>query len=255
MTEAPKQTETLKLPQIEFPSDLNEEESETLRFLSETALNSIPLSAIGALGADEIFGEKMDSKNESLFLTALVDETEPLQSELAARLSAMFEGNGFITPDRFVLQVFRRKGGFGGKEFMNKQKSIKLGEYTAAICLKDYQLVMFEQKEHLLKSGDISPFFQLAQTSKNYLQIPHVPRNRTKISLGSGRATLKPRDFLSILAWAFWDGYPINEKVPEQNSEHLSSLLDQLKLQEQSEDSEEPAPPEGEEILIYDSQQ
>lgn len=218
----------MAIPQLNISSELveilNKDEVDTLDYLSNVVLDSLSLPTIAVFTADEIFGQKMDSKDENLFLHAVIDETQPLQSELVAKINAMFEDQNFHDPDRLIFQVFKRTAGYAP----NNDEPL-LGQYCMALCLKDFQIVSFNKKEHLLSQGMASPLFELESGKKK--PRPFVPRNRTKVSLGKGQGTIKSRKYLSFLIWAFWDGYPIKEKS-KQNSEELQKVLDNLKEKE-----------------------
>jgi hypothetical protein len=215
------------------PEELDKDESETLDYLSNAALDQISLPAVAALAADEIFGKDIDSDKEDLFLNAILDDTQPLQSELMAKLEAMFDANGFMAPDRYSFQVFKRKAGYAPNNKTSDDDLARLGQYCAAICLKDYQVVVYDRKEHILSSGMISPVFELKPHEEGkkvkLSPRPSVPRNRTQIKIGQGKATIKPRNFLCILVWAFWDGHPIKVAETKMDGSNLQNVIDRLK--------------------------
>lgn len=215
------------------PEELDKDESETLDFLSNAALGQISLPAMAALTADEIFGKEMDdTDNEYLFLNALLDETQPLQSELMAKLEAMFDANGFMPPDKYSFQVFKRKAGYTVSKKSEDDLS-KIAKYCAAICLKDYQIIVYDNKEHIISSGMISQVFELQPhpdfKKSKYAPRPSVPRNRTQIKLGQGKATIKPRSYLCFLVWAFWNGDPIKVVETKMDGTELQNVIDRLK--------------------------
>ena len=217
-------------------------EAEVLSQLTKDIYNDFSLAALGVMAADEIFGELVDKNDESLFLAAMIDDTLPAQSELVAKLNATFDINGFLEPDRYSCQVFKRKAGYSGRD-KRLQKSqtrdpedtsdpdlLDLGQYCAAICLKDYQIVKFGQKEHLLNLEKMSPIFEILPHSSNKkgADRPSVPINRTQIKLGNGKATIKTRQYMSVLVWAFWDGNPSKEYNTTVDNSPLQDVLNKL---------------------------
>lgn len=154
-------------------AELDQDEVSTLDFLSKAALDGLSLSALATITADEIFGEQIDKDDDQLFLAAMIDETQPLQSELVAKLGAMYDANGFLDPDRYSMQIFKRNAGFTPQderlaksvtrdpENTSKSDLYDLGQYCSAVCLKDFQVVVFGREEHVLSSGLISPVFEL----------------------------------------------------------------------------------------------
>lgn len=204
-----------------------------LDYLSNAALNQILLSEMAVLTVDEIFGKDIDSNKEDLFLNAILDDTQPLQSELIAKLEAMLDANGLVAPDRYSIQVFKRKAGYASNNRKSDDDLAKLGQYCAAICLKDYQVIMYDRKEHILSFGMISPVFELKPHEKGKKAKPSprpsVPRNRTQIRIKQGKATIKPRNFLCILVWAFWDRQPIKETKTKMDGSKLQNVIEQNK--------------------------
>ena len=222
---------------------------------------SLPLPVLGVLVADEIFGDKMDNEDESMFLSEMLDETQPLQGELMAKLSAMFDANGFYPPDRFSLQVFRRKGGF-----QSKRDDPDFGRYSAAVCLREFQVITFNREENILSNGDVSRFYELVPHPEGKkgppAPRPGVPRNRTTIKLPNGKALLKARKYLCVLVWAFWDDDPIKPEETERKIgvESLRNLAQELRAKgetQQADDLEKVADqignPPSEPVTIYDS--
>jgi hypothetical protein len=226
------------------PTQLSNEESDTIGFLSDAAIDAIPLPLLATLTADEIFGDQIDENNESLFLGEIIDETQPLQSELVARLSTLFDTKGFTEPDRFSFQVFKRKAGYGAKD-KRLPKSItrdpedksdpdiaELGQYCSAICLRDFQVIKFDNDEHFISSGKMTPVFELKPHPNKKSKLaprPSVPKNRTQVKLGKGKATVKSRKYICFLVWVFWDGYPNKESSIESDTSPLQGVIDGLK--------------------------
>lgn len=246
-------------------SPLTKEELDSFGPLSE-AFDKLSLTVLGTLAADEIFGDQIDADNEALFLAAILDETQPIQSELAARLSTVFDMHGLMEPDRYSYQLFKRKAGYSGRdkrfpksptrdpEDKTEADLLELGQYCLAICLKDYQMVRFDGQEHILTAERLSPVFELRPHGKKPADRPAVPSNRTQIKLGNGKATLKPRHYLSILVWAFWDGHPSKENNIEMNTSPLQEVIDKLKttvLDQESIPTQDLIPEKG--IVIYDT--
>ena len=221
------------------PDDFNGE-----GFWSDDFKKSLPLAVLGALVADEMFGDKMDSKNEDLFLAGMLDETQPLQSELVAKIGAMFEANGFYLPDRLSLQIFKRKAGF-----RQKRGDADMGSYSVALCLRDFQVVVFNKQEQLVTNGNTTSFFELephpegSGRNAKFSPRPSVPYNRTTVKLPNGKALLKSREYLCILVWGFWNEHPIKpqEETPgaEMNGAFLQKMVDDLKAQGQTQQAEE----------------
>lgn len=177
-------------------STFDPEQAEVLRYLSGLALDQVPLPELGIMVMEEIFGKEIDRSNQNLFLAYILDETQPLQGELAARLGGIYESNGFRAPDIFSMQVMGRRAGLSGKI------PDELGIYCSVMCLRDYQIIKFDDQTHFIGLEKISPVFDLS----NYK--PYVPRNSTRVNLGNGKATIKRNDYLCLLVWAFWDSNP-----------------------------------------------
>lgn len=117
-----------------------------------------------------------------------------------------------------------------------------MGRYSVAICLRDYQVVSFKRKEEILMSGSLSPFFELEpHPEKGSAPRPGVPKNRTTIKLPTGRALLKSKQYLCIMAWAFWVDDPIRrDDLPGQlGAEQLQQILDNLKARGETEKAAE----------------
>ena len=171
-----------------------QEEQEELDDLSNLFLNSLPISSIAVLSAIELFGEDIDDGSEDLFKSGMLQEDVqkyPIQFELITRLKDMSQEN---PPDRILLQVYKRKTGFRPtKEFSD------LGEKCMAVCVKGYQVISFQGKETIISEEQLSPLYKLEEQSR-----PYVPKNRTRVNLGD-HYTIKPRDYLGILTWLFWD--------------------------------------------------
>lgn len=220
---------------------MTEEQAKILSDLTKGLLGDVSLAALGVLTVDEVFGELIDKDDESLFLAAMIDETQPAQSELVAKLSAMFDINGFMEPDRYSCQLFKRKAGYSGRD-KRLQKSItrdpedtsnpdilELGQYCTAICLKDYQIVKFGNQEYLLNLEKMTPIFEiLPHEKKGGADRPSVPINRTQIKSGNGKATIKTRKYMSVLVWAFWDGNPSKEYNTTVDNSPLQEVLNKL---------------------------
>lgn len=194
--------------------------------LDKDTFSNLSLCSLGVLTADEIFGEAIDVDNESLFLAAMIDETQPLQSELVAKLNTTFEDNKYLSPDRYSCQVFKRKAGYSARD----KNLSELGQYCVAICVKDYQIVKFKNEEHMIPLDHMSPLFELLPGKK--ADRPSVPFNRTQIKLGNGKATIKQRKYMSVLIWAFWDGNPIKENnTTVTDTSPLQDVLNKLASQ------------------------
>lgn len=183
----------------------------------------LSLPVLAALATDEMFGTKIDVKDENLFLSGLLDETQPLQSELAAKLNSTFDANGAHPPDRISLQVFRRKAGFS-----QKADDVDMGRFAIAICLRDFQVISFNRKEDIVTSGNLSPIYELEPHPSPR---PGVPKNRTMIKQPNGKTLLKSRQYLCIMAWAFWDDEPIKTKQPQGpvGLDQLQTMVENLK--------------------------
>jgi hypothetical protein len=224
--------------------NMTEEQARILAELTQDTLDGLSLAALGVLVADEIFGESISIDDQSLFLAAMIDETQPLQSELVAKLNATFDINGYMEPDRYSCQLFKRKAGYSGGD-KRLQKSVtrdpeddsnpdllELGQYCAAICLKDYQIVKFGQEEYLLNLEKMTPIFELLPhptSGQKWANRPAVPSNRTQIKLGNGKGTIKTNKYMSVLVWAFWDGNPSKEYNTTVDNSPLQEVINKLK--------------------------
>ena len=229
----------------------------------------LPLPVLAAMAADEMFGKEMDDPAESLFLSALLDETQPLQSELAAKLGATFDANGFHPPDRISLQVFRRKAGFAPK-----RDDDDMGRFAVAICLREFQVVVFDRKEDIVLNGSLSPFYELEphpeeekpKKKKEFSPRPSIPRNRTIVKLPNGKALVKSKEYLCVMAWAFWVDDPIKREEPQGKLgvEQLQKIVDEMKANGDHEkaaelekiiaDAQNPKPrDDGPTVSVYDA--
>lgn len=255
------------------PKELSkdEAEAEAINLLSNIGLDSVPTHTLLKITADEIFGDEIDKDGESLFLAKIVDETQPLQSELIARLSTLFDENGFNEPDRYSFQVFKRKAGFtvndkrlpkcdSDSDSDSDPDLTDLGQYCVAVCLRDYQIVKFNNNEYLITANtvnSVTPVFELEPHPKGKKAKPSprpsVPKNRTQIKLGQGRATIKPRDYMSILIWAFWDANPIKENEIKTDTSRLQGLVDKLKTTAGNCESHPTESVASEEITVYNN--
>jgi len=186
-----KMTTTGILPKIEFPENMTEGEEELVTGLAQCILNSVPPDLLGAFTAEEIFGDKMNSTEENLFLKSTLDESKPFQGELAARVSAMLEPE----PELLCIQVLGRKAGYHMKDEKFK--------YCCAISLGEKQIISTGREEIILGPGSLSPIYEMAGRNK-----PFIPYNRTIIKFPNGRSTLKNKEYKSILVWAFWNEQP-----------------------------------------------
>jgi hypothetical protein len=206
--------------------DLTDNESDIIKLFSEQIMDGLSLSALGAITGDEIFGDQIDKDDDSLHLVAMMDETQPLQSELIAKICAMLDSHGLIEPDRFSYQMFKRKAGYTAKSNTDLHDICK---YCLAICLKDYQIVKFAGDEFLLNSEMMTPIFEiLPHQGKKYSDRPSVPMNRTQIKLKNGKATIKTNHYLSVLVWVFWDGNPSKVDKKEMDTTQLQESLDKI---------------------------
>jgi len=185
---------------------------------------------------DEVYGEELDDPDERLFRSIILDETDPTQAELTAKIGELFEAQDCAIPDRVSLQFFRRKAGF-----RTTRNEPDFGNYCMAMCLKDYQIVVFDKEEYFLQPGQTSPYFELLPhpTSKKEKQSPRpfVPAQRTQYKRPNGKSSLKERNYSSILLWAFWEDHPTEmPKMPVGLEEILANYENQLK--EDSSDDE-----------------
>lgn len=194
----------------QLPEDLSIDEAEAVF----EAIQSLPLTTMGQLVAEELFGERMETQQ---FLTSSLDETQPLQAEFIAKFSAQLESQGYYSPDGIHFQAYRKKGGW-------KPEEGSLGKHSMAICLSDFQVILHDGIEMVISEGESSPLFESLY--------PEIPRNRTKT-----KSHRKNADYLSLVAWAVWDDQAIRtteEMGTEINTEMLERLV--RHLQEQKED-------------------
>lgn len=245
---------------MELP--LTKEETESIGALHE-CFDQLSLTILGTLAAEEIFGDQIDKNDESLFLAAILDETQPIQSELITRLIMIFDLHGLVEPDRYSYQIFKRKAGFSARdkrlpksitrdpEDKSEVDLLELGQYCAAICLKDFQIVKFGGQEYTLTEERLTPTFEIMPHGKKSADRPSVPFNRTQINLGNGKATLKPRHYLSVLVWAFWDGDPSKKNNVEMNTSSLQEIIDKMTPSIFNREDQKSIPEKG--IVIYDS--
>lgn len=205
---------------------------------------------LSGLVADSIFGDKLDNKDEHVFLSSMLDETEPLQAEYISKLSAIFERQSYAPPDRWSIQIFRRKAGFKAS-----RNDTDFGNYSMALCMKDHQIVVYNGQEYPLVMGQTSPCFELKPqpTDKKEKPSPRpsVPRNRVQYTKPNGQKSLKTRNYWCILVWAFWDEMPLNrnrEPSKEGLQKAMQAAAEQLEAKQSSEDATE-------ETVLYDATQ
>lgn len=182
----------------EYPLQMESTDQNTASL--QDVMNELDISTLGLIVAQHIFGDQLDDTSETLLLTAELDETEPIQGEFGAKLTHLFHENGIVPPETFIFQVFARKAGFVPKE--------AIGNYAMVVGIKDYQVITYDRKDYVIEKDSLSPLFQVSEGS-----IPRVIPNRTQIKLGKGKATIKPRRYMSMVVWAFWEEHP--EMKPE----------------------------------------
>lgn len=212
---------------------------------------------LAAMVADNLFGDELDDTDEYLFLAAMLDETDALQSELITKLTYMFEMQKYAPPDYWSIQIFKRKAGF-----RPSRNDPDFGNYCMAVCLKDYQLVVYDGQEYPISVGQTTPCFELLSQPESKKEKPaprpSVPKNRVKIVNYAGKPGLKPRHYWSILVWAFWDDAPINsgrqasEKGIKKAMEAVQEKLNDMEIR--SDEIEEKMETTNETVL-YDATQ
>lgn len=188
----------------QLPEDLSIDEAEAVF----EAIQSLPLTTMGQLVAEELFGERMETEQ---FLTSSLDETQPLQAEFIAKLSAQLESQGYYSPDGFHFQAYRKKGGW-------KPEEGSLGRQCMATCLSGFQFILHDGVELVISEGESSPVFD-----EPY---PEVPRNRTKT-----KSHRKDAEYSSLVVWAVWDGHALRsteEMGTDMNTEMLERLVRHL---------------------------
>lgn len=127
------------------------------------------------------------------------------------------EDEGLNRPTEYVMQLYGRNAGF-----TSKTKPEFYGDECAAIVLKDTQIINFKGEQYVI--GDkgtafMTPIFDITEyeeadsdssNSQNSplpeeeREYPIIPRKCTSYIKGDNRATLKPRDYMSIVIWAIW---------------------------------------------------
>lgn len=240
------------------------ENAEAIEALRD-CFDKLSISALTALAAEEIFGKQLDTDDESLFLASIIDDTQVIQSELVAKLNMILDMHGLVDADRFSFQVFKRKAGYSGRD-KRLPKSItrdpedksdpdlyELGSYCLAICLKDYQIVRFAGEEYMVQLERMTPLFEIRPHEKKPADRPSVPSNKTQVKFPNGRVTLKNRDYLSILVWAFWDGHPEKQDNIQMNTEPLQKVIEKLGKTSFEGFSPTQKSQSDEGIVIYDS--
>jgi hypothetical protein len=211
-------------------------------------LEQYNINLLGRFVIEYLFGDKLDTKDEYLFLSSILDETESLQSELIAKINNLFEEQNYTRPDRVSIQVFRRNAGF-----RTTQNENDIGNYAMAFCLKDYQIIQYDQKEYFV-SPEVTQFwttpcFEFKPHSNKKGAKPSVRQNHTRVKFPNGRFTFKNHEYMSILLWIFWDESPTVTKIPRQ-TKGLEEKLKKLD-KEMTVKKEEKLPVT--ETVLYDS--
>lgn len=226
----------------------------------------LPLPGLTTFVADQIFGLDLDKKDEHLFLKAELDETDELQGELINKVRRMLTSHGYADPCAFTLHAYRRLAGFNGQ--MKTEDGMDLATpFAIAICLKDYVEITHEGKSHVLRSGQFSPMFHITEKQKpagakttkkrppkktpeqktkdlqrpykeiKHFQGPSIKRDQTRVVLPGqnasgriqGQTTIKPRDYLALVIWVFWDRYPMDLKEEQYNLDHLKTAMEEMR--------------------------
>lgn len=158
--------------------------------------------ALGLITADYVFGDKLDSKDEDLFLACELDETDDVQSKLVAMIDSIYDQNGMVSPDHHALHVYHR----GAKMSLKGVKDLGY-KFCSIMVLSGFQCFQMEPNyQHVLQAGKMTRLFDMEKF------VPYVPK-LTRINLGKGKSTIKNRTYRSIVVWSFWTSYPIHTKI------------------------------------------
>ncbi len=181
--------------------------------LRENIVGNIPLETLGLITTDYIFGDKLDSPDEKLYLEQSLDPTDNIQAELINRIDVLCEEQSILQPDNYLLQVYHRQTGFK----IPKKTSYK---YSAVLVLTGFQYFQIGISSfQLIPSGKMTKLFD------HSVFRPSVPKVNL-IKLDNGKATLKRKDFRAIVLWLFWSEYPVQTKIdPTQLEATLQKLI------------------------------
>ena len=180
--------------------------------------------------AKELFPEYKSSENAFMSKTlevtgagALLIEKLNGQLEMKCDKAAQFllseEDDALIKPTEYVMQLFGRNSGFS-----SKSKPEFYGDECALIVLKDTQMVDFGDEQYVIGekgTSFMSPVFDITGYEESGSDssdrkgsdpeilpedriYPIIPRKCTQYTKADNRATLKPRDYMSIVVWAIW---------------------------------------------------
>ena len=153
------------------------------------------LATIGTLASRSIFDEKVREYEQDTFLTSLLDRNDPIQRELGFKLDNIVESRGLQAPETYEIQMYGRKAGY--KYFMPP------APYSACIGVVSFQTVRHNNTDFVIEEADITPVFTLSTKCT-----PRIPFNNTKVTLPSGKTTIKTQGYLSMVAWAHWSESP-----------------------------------------------
>jgi len=225
--------------QEEFDNlDLNDFDGEDIDQIMKE-LDKLPLSSLALLVSSETFGDDLDN-HEVVTLSKELDQTQNSTSILVERVKYLINRRNLSDPKSYLIQVYRRTGGF---YFVKKEKhnSNKKNEkyilptihvddeildmkYMMGICAINYQSIKTNKDEFVVKENEHTPIFDLIRDR------PFIKPNQTRISLKDGKAKIKSKNYLSIIIWCMWDTPPeqVNTKINDQEK-----LTKQIKLLEE----------------------
>lgn len=146
------------------------------------------LEGLSIVVSDYLFGEKLDSPEEDLFLDQRLDSNDRVHSELIKRVESLYP----TKPDDYVLHVYHRKAGF---------PPMPKGEFKfcSFLVLSGFQYFNIgPSRRQIVKPGEVSKLFDMS------VWTPSITKNLILIKLGNGKATLKDKKFRAIVLWLYW---------------------------------------------------
>lgn len=167
------------------------------------AEEEIPFDVVVNSAIEEMFGDL--NPEPKLFLAKEVDETFPAQAQLVSHLECLIEQKNFKSPDKVAIQILGRLAGYQGP-----QDNERIGNWGMAFCLNQWQVFHQANQDFFVEAFNFSPLFEPRLTKEKIFRWPSVKANKTKHVLQSrgSRTFLKPKNYISIIIWMFWDDYP-----------------------------------------------
>lgn len=176
--------------------------------------------------AKELFPEYKSGENSFMsksldgngILVQKLNEQLEMRCDKKSQFLLSEEDDALIKPNEYVMQLFGRNSGFS-----SKSKPEFYGDECAVIVLKDTQIINFGNEQYVIGEKGTSfmtPVFDITgyeesgsdssdrredpEISPEERIYPIIPRKCTQYTKADNRATLKSRDYMSIVIWAIW---------------------------------------------------